>query len=110
MVANLVQLQYLKLDNYPMGSATAVSSMAMVGITLIAGLAQARLFKRVYSGLMLSTSAGVAFLVALASGVLFLGACIVVGMLVADAFFAIVLAVALGHLALLVWLKRREAK
>lgn len=110
MVANLVQLQYLKLDNYPMGSATAVSSMAMVGITLIAGMAQARLFKRVYSGLMLSTSAGIAFLVALAAGGLFFGACALVGMLVADAFFAIVLAVALGHLALIVWLKRGGAK
>ncbi|WP_323007699.1 ABC transporter permease [Pseudorhodobacter sp.] len=30
MVANLIQLQYLKLDNYPLGSAIAVSAMAIV--------------------------------------------------------------------------------
>ncbi|WP_414811675.1 ABC transporter permease [Pseudorhodobacter antarcticus] len=32
MVANLIQLQYLKLDNYPMGSAIAVSAMVIVTI------------------------------------------------------------------------------
>ena len=30
MVANLIQLQYLRLDNYPAGSALAISAMAMV--------------------------------------------------------------------------------
>ena len=30
MVANLIQLQYLKLDNYPLGSAIAVSAMGIV--------------------------------------------------------------------------------
>jgi spermidine/putrescine transport system permease protein len=30
MVANLIQLQYLKLDNYPLGSAIAVSAMLIV--------------------------------------------------------------------------------
>ena len=30
MVANLIQLQYLRLDNYPLGSAIAVSAMASV--------------------------------------------------------------------------------
>jgi spermidine/putrescine transport system permease protein len=30
LVANLIQLQYLKLDNYPLGSAMAVSAMAVV--------------------------------------------------------------------------------
>jgi spermidine/putrescine transport system permease protein len=30
MVANLIQLQYLKLDNYPMGSALAVTAMGIV--------------------------------------------------------------------------------
>jgi spermidine/putrescine transport system permease protein len=32
MVANLIQLQYLKLDNYPLGSAIAVSAMAIVTV------------------------------------------------------------------------------
>ena len=32
MVANLIQLQYLKLDNYPLGSALAVSAMGVVTV------------------------------------------------------------------------------
>ena len=32
MVANLIQLQYLKLDNYPLGSAIAVSAMLIVTV------------------------------------------------------------------------------
>ena len=31
LIANVIQLQYLKLDNYPLGSAVAVSAMAIVG-------------------------------------------------------------------------------
>ena len=36
MVANLIQLQYLKLDNYPLGSAIAVSAMAIVSLVSLA--------------------------------------------------------------------------
>jgi len=32
MVANLIQLQYMKLDNYPLGSAIAVSAMLIVTV------------------------------------------------------------------------------
>ena len=32
LIANAIQLQYLKLDNYPLGSALAVTTMAIVGI------------------------------------------------------------------------------
>jgi spermidine/putrescine transport system permease protein len=32
LVANLIQLQYLKLDNYPLGSAIAVSAMMIVTV------------------------------------------------------------------------------
>ncbi|MDH2325896.1 ABC transporter permease [Cereibacter sp. SYSU M97828] len=32
MVANLIQLQYLRLDNYPLGSAIAVSAMGIVAV------------------------------------------------------------------------------
>ncbi len=35
MVANLIQLQYLKLDNYPLGSAIAVSAMAIVTLVSV---------------------------------------------------------------------------
>lgn len=38
MVANLIQLQYLKLDNYPLGSAIAVSAMTIVTLVSIAFL------------------------------------------------------------------------
>jgi spermidine/putrescine transport system permease protein len=110
MVANLVQLQYLKLDNYPMGSATAVSSMAMVAVALIVGYAQAKLFKRVYGALMLSTSAGLAFISALAAVLISFGACLVAGLVLGGAFFAYVLSVLVGHVVLFVWLQRRETK
>lgn len=36
MVANLIQLQYLKLDNYPLGSAIAVSAMGIVTLVSVA--------------------------------------------------------------------------
>ncbi|WP_435167681.1 ABC transporter permease [Falsirhodobacter sp. 1013] len=32
MVANLIQLQYLRLDNYPLGSALAISAMGIVAV------------------------------------------------------------------------------
>ncbi len=110
MVANLVQLQYLKLDNYPMGSATAVSSMAMVGLALIVGFAQSKLFKRVFSAFMGSTNAGLAFFTALAAVVISFAASALVGMALNGAFYAIVLSIAVGHLVLFFWLKKTEAK
>ena len=36
MVANLIQLQYLKLDDYPLGSAIAVSAMGIVTLVSLA--------------------------------------------------------------------------
>ena len=39
MVANLIQLQYLKLDNFPLGSAIAVSAMAIVTLVSLIFLA-----------------------------------------------------------------------
>ena len=110
MVANLVQLQYLKLDNYPMGSATAVSSMAMVGIALIVGYAQSKLFRRVYAAFLGSTSAGLAFLTGLSAVAISFGLCLVVGMVLSGAFFALVLSVAVGHIVLLIWFSSRGAK
>ena len=32
LIANMIQLQYMKLDNYPLGSAMAVSAMVVVGL------------------------------------------------------------------------------
>jgi spermidine/putrescine transport system permease protein len=42
MVANLIQLQYLKLDNYPLGSAIAVSAMGIVTLVSLVFLALTR--------------------------------------------------------------------
>ncbi len=110
MVANLVQLQYLKLDNYPMGSATAVSAMAMVGIALIVGFAQSKLFRRVYTRLIGGSNAGTSVAMAALAVVTSFGACILAGRIVNGAFFAVVLSVAIGHIAMLIWLRAREAK
>jgi spermidine/putrescine transport system permease protein len=35
LIANMIQLQYTKLDNYPLGSAQAVSTMVMVGTVAV---------------------------------------------------------------------------
>lgn len=46
LIANMIQLQYLKLDNYPMGSAIAVTTMVLVGIVSIIFLMLNRRFLR----------------------------------------------------------------
>lgn len=46
MVANLIQLQYLRLDNYPAGSAMAVSAMLMVTVISVIFLWLNRRFLR----------------------------------------------------------------
>ena len=46
MVANMIQLQYLRLDNYPAGSAMAVSAMAMVTAISVVFLWMNRRFLR----------------------------------------------------------------
>jgi ABC-type Fe3+ transport system permease subunit len=51
MVANLVYLQYVKLDNYPVGSAVAISSMLLVGLVLIMAAVQMAVFGRVFKRL-----------------------------------------------------------
>jgi spermidine/putrescine transport system permease protein len=44
LIANAIQLQYLKLDNYPLGSALAVTTMAVVGLISIVFLLLNRRF------------------------------------------------------------------
>ncbi|WP_136682228.1 ABC transporter permease [Falsirhodobacter xinxiangensis] len=46
MVANLIQLQYLRLDNYPLGSAIAVSAMGIVAIISLIFLGLTRRYLR----------------------------------------------------------------
>ncbi|MCJ8139420.1 ABC transporter permease [Falsirhodobacter halotolerans] len=47
MVANLIQLQYLRLDNYPLGSAIAISAMGVVAILSAVLLLATRRYTRV---------------------------------------------------------------
>jgi len=46
MVANLIQLQYLRLDNYPLGSALAISAMGIVAVISAVFLLMTRRFIR----------------------------------------------------------------
>lgn len=109
MIANLVQLQYLKLDNYPLGSATAVSSMILVAVTLISGLALSKLFARVYG----SVSGSMPWILAVGAALLaivgFAAACWTVGWVIGS-FVAKFLCIALGHIGLLIWLRMTEAR
>ncbi len=109
MIANLVQLEYLKLDNYPLGSATAISSMLMVAVTLISGLALSRLFARVYGNLSGSVPWAIAVIGSLLVIVGFAAACWAAGWLIGP-FVAKFLCVAIGHIGLLFVLKLTEAK
>lgn len=46
MVANLIQLQYLRLDNYPLGSAIAMSAMGVVAVISAVFLLATRRYTR----------------------------------------------------------------
>ncbi len=109
MIANLVQLQYLKLDNYPLGSATAISSMILVAVTLISGLALAKLFARIYGRLSGSTVWAVSVLGAAVTCVAFSAACWTIGWVIGP-FVAKFLCIAVGHIGLLIGLKLTEAR
>ena len=105
MVANLIQLQYVKLDNYPMGSAVAMSSMAMVGLVLMMGSVQIYVFGRVYKRLIGTVPIYMVILVGLAAAqgllLLVILAWLITGNTVFTALFATLL-----HLGILVYLRR----
>ena len=92
------------------GGALAQARYPDKPVKVIVGYAPAKLFKRVYGALMLSTSAGLAFISALAAVLISFGACLVAGLVLGGAFFAYVLSVLVGHVVLFVWLQRRETK
>ncbi|MFN6978463.1 MAG: ABC transporter permease, partial [Gemmobacter sp.] len=48
MVANLIQLQYLRLDNFPLGSAIALSAIALVIFVIFAVWALSGVWRAVY--------------------------------------------------------------
>jgi spermidine/putrescine transport system permease protein len=105
MVANLIQLQYVKLDNYPMGSAVAMSSMAMVGLVLMMGSVQIYVFGRIYKRLVGTVPIYMVILVGLAAAqgllLLVILAWLITGNTVATALFATIL-----HLGILIYLRR----
>ena len=108
MIANLIQLQYLRLDNYPMGSAIAVSGMMLVVLTIFFGWAQSRLFGaafRWFNGAM--PWAGAVVLAFLAVVVNFAAALLIASVL--PAAVAGVLLILVWHVAILLIVKRGGA-
>lgn len=105
MVANLIQLQYVKLDNYPVGSAVAISSMLLVGLVLIMAAVQVAVFGRVFKRLSGMVPMYMVILVALAvaQALLFLVVLVwlITGHTVGTAVFA-----ALLHLGILYKMRR----
>jgi signal transduction histidine kinase len=49
MVANLIQLQYLRLDNFPLGSAIALSAIALVLFVIVAVWALSGVWRAAYA-------------------------------------------------------------
>nr|WP_237684879.1 ABC transporter permease [Szabonella alba] len=105
MIANLIQLQYLRLDNYPMGSAIAVSGMMLVVLTIFFGWAQARLFGaafRWFNGTMPWVAAVAMAFLSIAAN---FGGVLLIASLLPGAVAGVLLILS-WHIALLVMLKR----
>lgn len=108
MIANLIQLQYLRLDNYPMGSAIAVSGMLLVVLTIFFGWAQYRLFGaafRWFNGTMPWIAAVVVAFIAV---VVNFGGVLVIGSLLPGAVLGVLLILG-WHVGILAVLKRKGA-
>jgi spermidine/putrescine transport system permease protein len=106
MVANLVQLQYMKLDNYPVGSALAVSSMFMVGLALVMGAIGLRIFRLTMKRLLGSIPMPVAIVMALGVSMLLTVVVIACFVMTGNAIATVGFAIALHTLAwTTIWLK-----
>ncbi len=108
MVANLVQLQYLKLDNYPLGSALAVSSMVMVGLVLIMAAMQLAIFGKVFKRVLGTTSLTLAILTALAAAQALLIVIVALWLITGNAMITVLGGLAL-HIAAFILLRRKGA-
>ncbi len=108
MVANLVQLQYLKLDNYPLGSALAVSSMVMVGLVLLMAAMQIAIFARVFKRILGSTALPLAILTALATAQVLLVVIVAIWLATGQALLTVGLGAVL-HLVAFVLLRKGGA-
>jgi spermidine/putrescine transport system permease protein len=102
MVANLIQLQYLRLDNFPLGSALALSAIALVLFVLFAAWALSGLWKIAHAWaevrlpLALAALLATAAFLAAARAILFLGEATVAAGGPVIAGFAVVVAATLA--------------
>ncbi len=106
MVANLVQVLYMKLDNYPLGSALAVSSMVMVGLVLVMAAMQLAIFGAVFKRVLGMVPLYLAIMTALAAAQSLLVLVVILWLGTGSAMVTVVLGVLL-HLAAFVMLRRK---
>jgi hypothetical protein len=109
MVANLVQVLYLKLDNYPLGSALAVSSMLLVGLVLVMAAMQLAIFGYVFKRIAGQTPLILAILTALAAAQALLVVVIALWLVTNNAPLTVVLGAALHVVALLALRRKGSA-
>jgi len=108
MMANLVQVLYLKLDNYPLGSALAVSSMLLVGLALMMAAMQLAIFGYVFKRIAGATPLILAILTSLAAAQALLLVVIVLWLVTDSAVLTVTLGAAL-HVAALLALRRKRS-
>ena len=109
MVANLVQVLYLKLDNYPLGSALAVSSMLLVGLALMMAAMQLAIFGYVFKRIAGTTPLILAILTSLAAAQALLLVVIVMWLITDSAVLTVGVGAALHVIALLALRRKRSA-
>ena len=109
MVANLVQVLYLKLDNYPLGSALAVSSMLLVGLALMMAAMQLAIFGYVFKRIAGTTPLILAIFTALAAAQALLLVVIVMWLITDSAVLTVAVGAALHVIALLALRRKRSA-
>jgi spermidine/putrescine transport system permease protein len=109
MVANLVQVLYLKLDNYPLGSALAVSSMLLVGLVLMMAAMQLAIFGYVFKRIAGTTPLILAIFTALAAAQALLLLVVVLWLITDSAVLTVSLGAALHAVALVALRRKRSA-
>jgi spermidine/putrescine transport system permease protein len=109
MVANLVQVLYLKLDNYPLGSALAVSSMLLVGLVLVMAAMQLAIFGYVFKRIAGQTPLILAIFTALAAAQALLAVVIALWLVTGNAPLTVVLGTAVHVVAFLALRRKRSA-
>jgi spermidine/putrescine transport system permease protein len=108
MIANVVELQFKKLDNFPLGSAIAVSSMALVALVLLMAALQIAIFSAVFKRLLGSTPLFLTITTSLAAAQALLLVMVLIWLITGSAGITVVIGFAL-HIAALIWMGRRRA-